>query len=88
MNIFNFFSELKSKCKLPENLTTPYNIVSIGGQVVYVEGHKGLITLSSEKISCNLKHGVLQITGQNMFVKEMTPNTLLVQGKIYKFEVF
>ena len=87
-NIFNFFSELKEKCGLKLEEISPYNIVNIGGQIVYIEGHKGLLKLSGDIISCKLKTGLVEVKGNNMFLKELTENTILIQGKIYKIEVF
>lgn len=88
MNIFNFFSELKTKCNFPQDVVVPYNIVNIGGQIVYVEGHRGLLELSDATISCKLKTGYVEIKGNNLFVRELTQNTILIEGKIYKTEVF
>ncbi|MBQ2713431.1 MAG: YabP/YqfC family sporulation protein [Clostridia bacterium] len=87
-SIFNFFSELKEKCGIKLEQITPYNIVNIGGQIVYIEGHKGLLKLSSETISLKLKSGLVEVKGNNMFLKELSENTILIQGKIYKIEVF
>lgn len=88
MNIFNFFSELKTKCNFPQDVVVPYNIVNIGGQIAYVEGHRGLLELSSTMVSCKLKTGYVEIKGNNLFVRELTENTILIEGKIYKTEVF
>lgn len=66
----------------------PYNIVNIGGQIVYIEGHNGLLKLSGETISCKLKYGFIEVKGIGLFIKELTENTILIQGKIYKTEVF
>ncbi|MBR5012442.1 MAG: YabP/YqfC family sporulation protein [Clostridia bacterium] len=87
-NIFNFFSELKEKCGVKLEQVVPYNIVNIGGEIVYIEGHKGLLKLSSETISCKLRSGYVEVKGNNMFLKELTENTILIRGKIYKTEVF
>ena len=88
VNIFNFFSELKTKCNMPQNVVVPYNIVNIGGQIVYVEGQRGLLELSDTTISCKLKTGFVEIKGSGLFVRELTPSTILIEGKIYKTEVF
>lgn len=88
MNIFNYFGELKKQFNLPETVLNSYNIVNIGGHFVYVEGHLGLLTLSTEKISFKIKKGIVEVKGNEMFLKELTENTLAIQGKIYKIEVF
>lgn len=88
MNIFNYFEEIINKCKLPITEINNYNIVNISGKIVYIEGQRGLLKLSSETISCKLKKGFVEIKGTNLFIKELTNSTLLIQGKIYKIEVF
>jgi len=88
MNIFNYFGELKKQFNLPETVLNSYNIVNISGHFVYVEGHLGLLTLSTEKISFKIKKGIVEVKGNEMFLKELTENTLAIQGKIYKIEVF
>ena len=55
---------------------------------MYIEGHRGLMELSDTTISCKLKAGFVEIKGSGLFVRELAPNTILVEGKIYKTEVF
>ena len=89
MEIFNFFEELKSKCHWPKNLQDDYNIVNIGGKIVYVEGQKGLLGLSSNTISLKLSGSkTVEIKGENMHIVELTHSTITITGKIYKVEVF
>lgn len=88
MNIFNYFGELKKELNLPDTILNSYNIINIGGHFVYIEGHLGLLTLSTEKISFKIKKGIVEVKGKDMFLKELTPNTIIVQGKVYKIEVF
>jgi len=88
MNIFNYLGELKKEFNLPDTILNSYNIVNIGGHFVYIEGHLGLLTLSTEKVSFKVKKGVVEVKGNGMFLKELTQNTLIIQGKIYKIEVF
>lgn len=89
MDFFNFFSELKSKCNWSENIVSPYNIVNIGGKIVYIEGQTGLLVLSSDTISCKLQSNKrVEVKGANMLVRELTNSTIIIEGKIYKIEVF
>lgn len=55
---------------------------------MYIEGQRGLLELSDTTISCKLKTGFVEIKGSDLFVRELTQNTILVEGKIYKTEVF
>ena len=52
--MFNFFSEIKKELKLPK-FEDEYNIVNLNGRAVYIEGHKGLVSLSKEMIRLKVK---------------------------------
>lgn len=85
--MFNFFEGLKKEFKLPSELFGNYNLVLVSGSFLYVEGHKGLLKLSEENISLRVKGGVLIVLGSNLSIKELTPNTISITGKITNFEV-
>lgn len=88
MLFFNYFNELKQKFKIPENLFNTYKIVNVGGNLIYVEEVKGLLILSDTIISLKLKKGYLEVKGNNLKIKDLTNTTAVIQGKIYKTEVF
>lgn len=83
--MFNFFDEIKSKSQ--EQLHD-FNIVNMSGKLVYVEGHLGLTILSENLISFKIKSGKIVIEGENLFLSELTNNTLVIKGKIIKTEQF
>lgn len=83
--MFNFFDEIKSKSQ--EQLHD-FNIVNMSGKLVYVEGHLGLTILSENLISFKIKSGKIVIEGENLFLSELTNNTLVIKGKIIKMEQF
>lgn len=88
MNIFNYLSELKKDLNLPDTIFTSYNIINISGNLLYIEGHNGLISISTETIIFKIKKGKIEVNGKNLFLKILSENTLAIQGKIYKIEVF
>lgn len=89
MEIFNFFQELKTKCCWPKNGAQEYSIINISGKIVYVEGQKGLLVLSSDMVVLKLSGSKkLEIKGANLLVRELTSSTIILEGKIYKTEVF
>lgn len=88
MNLFNYFGELKQKFQIPDNYFNSYNIINIGGHLVYVEGHKGLLKLTEDLVSLKLKTGYVEIKGSKLALKNLTEETVVIQGKIYKIEVF
>ena len=87
--MFNFFNEIKNKGQLnnPEFLND-YNIVNMSGKLLYVEGHKGVTVISKEVIAFKVKKERVVVEGKDFIVKELTENTLLVQGEIKKTEIF
>ena len=85
--MFNFFSEVKQNLKNQQNLNFDlFNIINISGQMLYVEGHLGLVTLSKETISFKVKKGVIMVEGSEMILAELSENTLKICGKIKKVE--
>jgi len=86
--MFNYFSELKKHFKIPDKFFNSYNIVNVGGNLVYIEGQKGLLTLRDDVVSFKLKTGVVEIKGMGLKLRDLGPDTVAVQGKIYKIEVF
>lgn len=87
--MFNFFNEIKDKGQLnnPEFLNS-YNIVNMSGKLLYVEGHCGVTVISKDLIVFKIKKGRVVVEGNDFIVKELTENTLLVQGEIKKTEIF
>ncbi|MBS1416079.1 MAG: YabP/YqfC family sporulation protein [Christensenellales bacterium] len=54
-----------------------------GNHTVVVEGHKGLVSFSSERIVFKLgKTERLEITGEEISIKQLTKNFTVVTGKI------
>ena len=87
--MFNFFKEIKEKGLVnnPEFLNE-YNIVNISGKLLYVEGHLGLTIIAKDMIAFKIKKGRVVVEGNDFIVKELTENTLLIQGSIKKTEIF
>lgn len=85
--MFNFFDEIKKNFKSIEPLNS-YNLVNISGKILYVEGHKGLTTLSKEMIAFKVKNGHIVVEGKNLILNELTENTMKIVGEIVKVEAF
>ena len=87
--MFNFFDEIKSKLgKIDDNFYNDFNIINLSGKLLYIEGHKGLTILSNNMIALKVKKGRIVIEGKNMIMKELTENTILIDGEITKVELF
>lgn len=86
-NMFNFLNELKKNLKIPQELDlNGFNIINIAGNLLYVEGHLGLVTLSKELISFKVKKSVIIVEGKDMVLNELSDSTLKICGKIKKVE--
>ncbi len=87
--MFNFFEEIKKKAgDIDNNLLNDYNIINLSGKLLYVEGHQGVTIVNSEMLAFKIKRGRVVIEGEGLFLCELTDNTLTVQGKINKMEIF
>lgn len=85
--MFNFFEELKKEFKLQPNPLTSYNLVMISSNLIYLEGHKGLLKLSQDNISLKIKKGVVCVLGKSLKIVEMTKKTITISGIISNIEV-
>lgn len=85
--MFNFFDELKKKSTNAEVLSN-FNIVNMSGKMMYVEGHQGLTVLSTQMIAFKVKKGRYVVEGEDLKLSELTENTMIIQGKIVKTELF
>ena len=83
--MFNFFNEIKNSIR-KGSISEKYNIINLSGQIVYVEGHKGVTLLSREVIAFKVKEGRINIYGKDLILSELTDDTLKISGKIDRIE--
>ncbi|MDD4685698.1 MAG: YabP/YqfC family sporulation protein [Clostridia bacterium] len=48
----------------------------------------GVVLISSEKIIFKVKNGTIEVKGKDLLLRTLSQNTMAIQGKIYKVEVF
>lgn len=87
MCVFNFFDEIRKKSPDAELLNS-FNLVNISGGLLYVEGHYGVTVLTSEMVAFKVKKGRIVVEGENLKLLELSENTMIIQGKIVKTELF
>lgn len=85
--MFNFFDEIKQNLKKNDFLPS-YNLINLSGKILYVEGHCGLTILSPTVISFKIKKGRIIVEGTDLFLSELSQNTLKIEGNIKKVEEF
>ena len=84
--MFNFFNEIKSKFDKTMQDINEYRIINISNKLIYIEGQKGIITISDTLINFKVYHDVITVLGSNLKVKECTSDTLAICGDIIKVE--
>ena len=83
--MFNFFNEIKSSLKKVEKLDN-FHLINISNRMLYVEGHRGLLTLTKELVSFKIRGGVIMVEGDGLYLLELTENTIKISGNIKKME--
>jgi sporulation protein YqfC len=74
---------ITSKMELPADVLTDLPRVTMVGQVhVYIENHKGLLAFSDTEIRILLKQGQLLIKGEELVIKVIMPEEIVLEGKI------
>ncbi len=84
--MFNFFNEIKTKFKSLEGKVAPFQTVLLGNFLLYCEGFVSLMTYKQEVIVFKVKNGVITVNGKDLTIKEMTNQTITVQGQITSWE--
>ena len=85
--VFNFFNEIKGKFS-QEDFLNNFNLVNLSGKMLYVEGHLGVTTLTTETITFKVKGGRVVVEGENLRLIELTQNTIIIEGNIKRTEIF
>lgn len=69
--------------EIPDEVATDRpKITTMGKKEVFVENYKGIIEFTNEIVRINSNHGVITITGQNMKIKEITCDDIIIVGDI------
>ena len=84
--MFNFFSELIADYGLEIDGVSSFNIINMSNKLVYIEGQKGVVKISSESMSIRIKGGLVEVLGQNLKLKKISRSTVCIVGKIESIE--
>lgn len=84
--MFNFFSEIKQELASDITFMNDFNIINMSNKAIYIEGHKGIIEVTSQQVSFKLKSNIITINGQNLVLKKITISTALIYGGIKSVE--
>lgn len=82
----SFMGEIAAALGLDKSsIANGYQIVNYNGNAVYAEGFKRVLSIGVEEVVLGLKAGRIRIAGQNLSVKELEKDSLIVCGKITSY---
>ncbi|MCZ0704024.1 sporulation protein YqfC [Natronobacillus azotifigens] len=74
---------LTNHLKLPSDVLLELpRITTIGHFHAYVENHRGLMLFSDQEVRLKLVNGSLVIKGNDLVIKTLLPEEILIEGKI------
>ena len=78
-----FLREIAALTELPfDTVFSGYRCVNFGGKSLYVQGHGGVVSFGTDKIDLRVGKRRLEISGENLSVKRLTHDDIVVVGKI------
>ncbi len=72
---------------LPKEIMLDLPLISLmGREEITIENHKGILTYGEESIRIGTKAGTLSIRGENLGLKQLTTDVLVITGKVVALE--
>ena len=75
--MFDFFDEFFGEIK-----KGAYRYQVDSGRQIAIEGYKNVLRIDENSIVVKIDNGEIEVLGQNLKVKELSTNTIVVYGKI------
>jgi len=86
--MFDFIEEISIKTGLPfDILNNGFRVINFNNRAIYTEGYVSIIEFELTQISIKLKKGILKIFGQDLKIREVNLNSILVVGEISNMEI-
>ena len=86
--MFKFFDEIALKTGLPfDILNKGFRLINFSNNAIYVEGFTNIVSFETNEIKIKLKKGIVKITGENLKIKNMNLQTIMVVGSILTVEM-
>ena len=85
--MFSFFEDIAKLTGLPfEILNNGFRLINFCNKSFYVEGFKSLLEFNNQIVSLKLTKGSVKLTGNNLKIKNLNKDTILVVGDILTVE--
>lgn len=69
--------------ELPPDVMMDLPRITMVGQLhIYIENHRGLLAFTDTELRLLLKHGQLQIKGNQFVIKTILPEEIMLEGRI------
>lgn len=82
-NMDNIKSSLVEVLELPIDIAMDLpKIVILGDKVASVSNHRGIIEYTDKMIRINSKIGIIKITGEELEIKNILSEEILIEGEI------
>ncbi len=80
-------SRFTESLDLPKDAVLDIPTIRIqGNNEINIENHKGIVEYSRELLRINSKIGIVKVVGENLFIKEISQEELLLTGNIHSIE--
>ncbi len=79
--------ELSRTFEIPEEVVLDIPLISFKGrEEAVIENYRGIIEYSTEKMRINTASGVLKVTGDDLIIKCLDADNIVIAGKINSAE--
>ncbi|HHT50304.1 MAG TPA: sporulation protein YqfC [Eubacteriaceae bacterium] len=85
--INNLKGGISETLELPKEITLDLpKITLIGNLQLNIENHKGIIEYNTQRIRISSNSGMIKIIGQNLYIKTIIKEEIIITGEINSFE--
>lgn len=86
--MFSFFEEIAELSGLPfQVFNNSFKVINFGNKAIYIENFKNIISFESIEIVVKLSSGIVKISGENLKIKNMNLDSIIVVGDIKGLEI-
>ncbi|MBR4003166.1 MAG: YabP/YqfC family sporulation protein [Clostridia bacterium] len=86
--MYDFFEEIVNLSGLPLDIFNKgFRVVNLSNRTVFIEGFVNIVSFESTEIIIKLKRGIVKVQGENLKIKNMNLETILIVGSITNLEI-
>ena len=86
--MYDFFEEIVNLSGLPLDIFNKgFRVVNLSNRTVFIEGFVNIVSFESTEIIIKLKRGIVKVQGENLKIKNMNLETILIVGSIINLEI-